>query len=451
MSESRSTTGELLASRARQVIPGGVNSGQRWIPGLESLVVASTQGSTFTTVDGATFTDYHAAFGPPLLGHNDPDVDRAVASTAASNDLVGVGVTEVEVRLAERLCQNIPSFERVLLTTTGSEATFHALRVSRAATGRRYVVKFQGCYHGWHDSVAMNVISPADRVGDKDVMSAGILPDVVDATIVCPFNDADAVARVLGEFDVAAVILEPIPHNVGALLPRPGFLERLRELCTAAGTVLIFDEVITGIRHGLGGYQEVCGVRPDLTALGKAIANGYPLSALGGRADLMDLFSTTPGRPAFFAGTFNGHPAMAAAALATLDKLEREPVHEHVFRLGEQVRDGLESVLSGLRVPAVVSGYGSVFTSYFLSPPVERYDDLLRNDADLYVAYRHELRKDGVFELPLNLKRSHVSYAHTEDDISWLLESTERAVERALCGLDRSTQAASISASGGAE
>jgi glutamate-1-semialdehyde 2,1-aminomutase len=421
-----------LAERARSVIPGGVNSGQRLVSGLEGLVVTATGGATFTDAEGRTYTDYHAAFGPPLLGHNDPDVDRAAAETGRLLDLMGVGVSPVEIELAERLCSVVPSLERVLLTATGSEATFHALRLARVATGRRYVVKFQGCYHGWHDAVALNVISPPERVGAKDPLSAGILSAVLDATIVLPFNDADAVERALAEYDVAAVILEPIPHNIGCVLPRPGFLERLRALCTRNGTVLVFDEVITGFRHALGGYQAIADVTPDLTALGKAMANGYPISAVGGRAELMDLFSTTPGQPAFFAGTFNGHPAMAAAALATIEKLEREPVHDHVFRLGQRARAELADLYRRLGLPAVVSGFGSVFVSYFLEPPVERYEDLLRNDADLFCGYRRELMQHGIFELPLNLKRSHFSYAHRDEDVDALVEATEQAVLKVL-------------------
>jgi glutamate-1-semialdehyde 2,1-aminomutase len=432
MSSTAAETQTHLAARAAAVIPGGVNSGQRQVAGLEDLVIASTSGSTFTDATGRVFTDYHAAFGPPLLGHNDPDVDAAVAAAGRSVDLMGVGVTQVEVELAERLVANVPSLEKVLLTATGSEATFHALRLARTATGRRHVLKFQGCYHGWHDSVAMNVISPADRVGTKDPLSGGILPEVIDATIVCPFNDAPAVERALAEHDVAAIILEPIAHNIGAVLPQPGFLERLRELATKHGTVLVFDEVITGFRHGLGGYQAIAGVTPDLTTLGKAMANGWPISALGGKAELMDLFSTTPGRPAFFAGTFNGHPATSAAALATIEKLEREPVHEHVFRLGERARTGLQALYDRLGIAAVVAGFGSVFVSYFLEEPVVSYDHLLANDVDLFVGYRRELMKDGIFELPLNLKRSHFSYAHTDDDVDRLLEATEGAVARHL-------------------
>jgi glutamate-1-semialdehyde 2,1-aminomutase len=426
------TTRSDLAARAAAVIPGGVNSGQRRVPGLEELVIAATGGATFTDGEGNVYTDYHAAFGPPLLGHNDPDVDAAVTATARAVGLMGVGVSEVEVELAERICELVPSAERVLLTETGSEATFHALRVARAATGRRHVIKFQGCYHGWHDSVAMNVISLPENVGRKDPLSKGVLPEVIDATIVCRFNDVGDVERALAAHDVAAIILEPIPHNIGAVLPKAGFLERLRELATAHGTVLVFDEVITGFRHGLGGFQSIAGVTPDLTTLGKAMGNGWPVSALAGKAELMEMFSTTPGRPAFFAGTFNGHPPTAAAALATIDKLQREPVHEHVFRLGERTRQGLRELYARLGVPVCVSGFGSVFVTYFLDGEPSSYDDLLANDAELFTGYRRELMKHGIFELPLNLKRSHFSYAHTDDDVDRLLEATEVAVSTVL-------------------
>jgi len=422
-----------LAERAARVIPGGVNSGQRRIVGLEHLVIAAASGSTFTDGDGNVYTDYHAAFGPPLLGHNDPDVDGAVAAAVRNHaGLMGVGVTGVEVELAERICSLVPSVEQVLLTETGSEATFHAVRVSRAATGRRHIVKFQGHYHGWHDAVAMNVISLPENVGRKDPLSKGVLPEVLDATVVCRWNDIASVERALAEHDVAAIILEPIPHNIGAVLPEPGFLEQVRALATRHGAVLIFDEVITGFRHSLGGYQSICGVVPDLTTMGKAMGNGWPISAIGGKAELMQLFSTTPGRPAFFAGTFNGHPSIAAAALATIDKLQREPVHEHVFRLGERARRGLQELYDGLGVRAYVSGFGSVFVSYFLEGKPTCYDDLLANDVELFTGYRRELMAHGIFELPLNLKRSHFSYAHTDDDVDRLLEATEQAVTSVL-------------------
>lgn len=422
------------AEKARSLIAGGVNSAQRRLTGLEDVVVVGTGGALLHTADGRELIDFHGAYGPPLLGHNDPDVDDAVARTIRQIDNPGLGVTPQEVELAELIVDSIDSVERVLLTNTGSEATFQALRVARTVTGRDKIIKFQGCYHGWHDSLAMNVISKPENVGKKDPLSAGILQAVIDATIVVPFNDAGAVETALRENagEVAAIILELIPHNVGALLPEPGFVERLRELATAHGTVLIFDEVITGFRHGMGGYQGVLGVEPDLTTMGKAFANGYPISALGGRADIMEEFATVPGKPAFFAGTFNGHPAMAAAAIATIKKLRDEPVHEHVFALGERARTGLRQVWDELGVNAVVSGFGSIFVSFFMDGPVRDYSDLLRNDDALFVDYRLRQIDKGVLEVPLNLKRSNMSYAHTEADVDRLLETTRASVVESL-------------------
>jgi glutamate-1-semialdehyde 2,1-aminomutase len=321
----------------------------------------------------------------------------------------------------------VPSVEQVLVTATGSEATFHALRLARAATGRKRVLKYQGCYHGWHDAVAMNVISPRDRVNGRDPMSTGMMPETVEATAVVPFNDLEATERVLAEGDVAGVIVEPIPHNIGAVLPDEAFLPGLRDLCDRYGTVLILDEVITGFRHALGGYQSICGVTPDLTTMGKAMGNGYPIGAIGGRADLMELFSTTPGKPVFFAGTYNGHPGCVAAAIATIDKLASEPVHEHVFGLGGRARAELTDLYARLGQPVQVSGFGSVFVTYFVDHPVRNYEDLLDNDVDLFTGLRMAQMEHGVFELPLNLKRSHFSYAHTDDDVDTLLAATEAA------------------------
>ncbi len=255
--------------------------------GVDELVIVETSGSRIKDHNGNWYTDYHAAFGPPVLGHNDPDVDAAAAETARTLGLPGVGVTPIEIQLAEALTECVPSIETVLLTSSGSEATFHAIRLSRAVTGRRRLVKFQGCYHGWHDSVSLNVISRPERVGHHDPLSKGTLPEVTEATTVLPFNDVAALEAAFAELgdEIAAVILEPIPHNVGALLPKQEFLEATRRLCDQHGSVLIFDEVITGFRHALGGYQELSGVTPDLTTLGKAMANGYPIGALGGSRD----------------------------------------------------------------------------------------------------------------------------------------------------------------------
>jgi len=416
---------EKLYERACQVLPGGVNSSVRNV--IPHLVFKRAEGALLTDVDGNEYIDYQAAFGPPLLGHGHPGVTRRVIKALQTCLLPGVGITQLEIQVASKIRELIPSAEKVLLCNTGSEATFHAIRVARAFTGRRKIIKFQGCYHGFHDYVLRNVISPPEKVGKLDPGSAGILPEVLENTLVCTFNALDEVEAALQAHrdQVAAIILEPIPHNIGCVLPRPGFLQGLWDLCSAHGAVLIFDEVITGFRHHLGGYQKICGVTPDLTTLGKAIANGFPMAAVCGRAEIMDHFSTRPGGDTFFAGTFNGNAVGCAAALATLEILQKEPVHEHIFRLGERLRKGLAEIHERLGVRATVAGFGSVFLTYFMEGPIENYSDLLRNDAERFVGYRRRLINRGIFKMPMNLKRNHVSYAHTDAHVDQTLQACE--------------------------
>ena len=423
---------QSLLREAARYIPGGYNSGNR---GIEPrLALRRAHGAYIEDVDGRRYLDYHAAFGPIVLGHSYPEVVEAAAAALRESDLYGVGVTEQEVALARKLVRHIPSVEEVLLCNSGSEATYHAIRLARAVTGRAKLVKFQGCYHGWHDAVARNVLSRPERVGKRDPLSAGSVDAVLDDTLVCRFNDlADVEQMVRAHPDqVAAIILEPIPHNVGALLPDQAFLEGLRVLCDREGIVLIFDEVITGFRHHIGGYQAICGVTPDLTTMGKAMANGFPMAALGGKRRLMERFNPEAGGDVFFAGTFNGHVGAVAASLATIEVLETGQVHAHTFRLGDRLRTGLQEIGDQAGVPAVAAGFGSVYVLYFLEGPVKSYDDLLRNDAALFVRYRQELMQRGIFELPINLKRSHVSYSHTDADVDRTLEAAEDALAAAL-------------------
>jgi glutamate-1-semialdehyde 2,1-aminomutase len=350
-----------------------------------------------------------------------------VAEATRDGVLFGLGVTEAETLLAEKIVAHVPCAERVLLCGSGSEATFHAIRVARAATGRSKIIKFQGAYHGFHDYVARNFLS-------REPFTAGALATALDNTLVCEFNDAAGIEAAFERADgeIAAVICEPIVHNAASLMPRPGFLERLRSLCARTGAVLIFDEVISGFRHHLGGYQAIAGVTPDLTTLGKALGNGFPIAAVAGRAELMERFSTADGGDVWFAGTCNGNVPGVAAALATISLLEREPVHEHVFRLGERLRDGLREVAAACSVPATVSGFGSIFVLCFMEGPLETYEDTLRNDAELFVRYRRELVRRGVFEMPENLGRSHVMYSHTDADVDLTLEAAEAALRSAL-------------------
>jgi glutamate-1-semialdehyde 2,1-aminomutase len=440
-SDKRTTANsERLYAEACEVIPGGVNSAHRST--LPRLVIRKAGGAVFYDADGNEYIDYHAAFGPVILGHNHPAVNRRVAEALEGSLAPGAGATELEVRVAHKIQQHVPSAQKVLLCTTGSEATFHAIRVSRAFAGRRKIIKFQGCYHGVHDYVLRNMTTtPPERVGKLDAGSAGMLPEALENTLVCEFNNLDEVESTLAQHrgEVAAIIVEPIAHNMGCVLPRPGFLLGLRDLCAMHGVVLIFDEVITGFRHHLGGYQAVCGVTPDLTTLGKAIANGFPLAAVCGKAEIMDRFSTRPGGDTFFAGTYNGNPVGCAAALATLEILECEPVHRHVFRLGERLRQGLAEIHQRLGVRATVAGFGSVFLTYFMEGPIESYTDLLRNATSRFLDYRRRMIERGIFKMPVNLKRNHISYSHTDAHIERTLEVAEDVLKEMFRAAARQT------------
>ncbi len=424
-------TNQSLFEKAQAVTPGGVNSGTRGLP--QPIVWERAAGAYIYDVEGKGYLDYHAAFGPIVLGHNHPAVDQAAAAAIAQIDLIGAGTTELEIRLAEKVAQHVPSAEMALIFGSGSEATYMAQRLARAVTGRKKLVKFQGCFHGWHDYLLMNIISAPEKIGRKDPASAGMLPEAIENTIVLPFNDIESLERtVKGQAEeIAAIILEPIPHNIGCVLPQAEFVRSLRSLCDEFGIVLIFDEVITGFRHGLGGYQEKLNILPDLTTLAKAIANGYPCAVLAGREELMMRFSSAGG-DVFVAGTYNGHPVSTAAALATIAELEDGTVHKRLFRLGEKARRGLQEIADRLDIDMTVAGYGSVFVPYFMSGAISRYADLLRNNTEADTAFRNEMIKRGVFMLPLAMKRNHVSAAHTDADIDRTLNAAEDALKEMM-------------------
>ncbi len=417
-------TNASLFARATAVTPGGVNSGTR---GLEAPIVwARADGAYLHDADGRRYLDYHAAFGPIILGHNHPAVNDAVAQAMTQVDLTGVGTTELEILLAEKVVEHVPSAEMALIFGSGTEATYLAQRLARAVTGRRKLVKFQGCFHGWHDYLLMNIISAPDKIGQKDPASAGMLPEAIENTIVLPFNDSEALEHTVktqGD-EIAAIILEPIPHNIGCVMPGLGFVQTLRSLCDQHGIILIFDEVITGFRHGLGGYQAELKILPDLTTMAKAIANGYPCAVLAGRKDLMTRFSSAGG-DVFVGGTYNGHPVATAAALATIAELEDGSVHQRIFRLGDKARRGMQEIADRLDIDMTVTGYGSVFVPYFMSGEITRYADLLRNNTEADIMFRGEMVKRGIFMLPLAMKRNHISGAHTDADIDHTLNVTE--------------------------
>jgi glutamate-1-semialdehyde 2,1-aminomutase len=427
-----SIASEQLLTAAAEVIPGGVNTCRR--RSEPRLCFARGQGAYLWDLDGRQYIDYHAAYGAIFVGHSNPAVNARVSEAIRDTVLFGIGVTAAEVALARKIVEHVPSADQVVVCNSGSEATYHAIRLARGATGRENIIKFQGCYNGFHDYVLRNVLSSAELVGRRDPQSKGMLEAAIDATLVCRFNDLDDVTATVDASpdQVAAIIVEPVAHNSPGLLPRPGFLEGLRSLCDREGIVLIFDEVITGFRHGLGGYQAVCGVTPDLTTMGKAIANGFPLAAVAGKRSLMERLTTNPDGDVHFGGTYNGNAVAVEAGLATIELLEDGAVHAHVFELGERMRSGLTEIASRAGIPAVVGGYGSLFVLCFMEGPLETYEDVLRNDTALFMRYRRELIARGVFEMPESLGRSHISAAHTVDDIDRSLDIADAALAAAL-------------------
>ena len=428
MAESSFPMGADWARRAERVIPGGLNSFSRYLG--QPYGFARSSGAYVWDFDGNRYVDYHAAFGAIVLGHNDPDVDTAVSGALSPVDLIGIGITRPEVELAELVCSVIPSADQMICCTSGSEATFHAVRLSRAVTGRRMIVKVQGGYHGWHDAVARNVISPPDLAYGLDPMSSGILPETLESTLIAEFNDLTSLEDLYTRYpdQIAAVIVEPIPHNVGALLPNPGYLEGLRKTTEAQGSLLIFDEVITGFRHALGGWQEISGVTPDLTSFGKAMGNGHPIAGLAGKQEYLQHFNSAGGS-VLLAGTFTGHPTACAAGVATINKLRDAKVFERTAELGQRMRDGLTSIVAELGVPAQVRGYGSVFCLYFIEGEINGYRDLMRNDDTRYREFHRGMTDRGFLMLPMSLKRNHVSFAHSEEDIDRTLDAAREVLK----------------------
>jgi glutamate-1-semialdehyde 2,1-aminomutase len=365
-----------------------------------------------------------------------------VAEVGERVDLVGAGILDLEVEAAEALTRAIPCAEQIAFCNSGSEATYHALRLARAVTGAKRIIKFQGGYHGWHDYVAMNCQSAKDAVGRFDPLSAGILLEAAQETVVLPYNDADAVESYIKRHPgaVAAIIVEPIAHNVGAMRATDDFLRGLRRIASEHGVILIFDEVITGFRHALGGYQSICGVTPDLATFGKAAAAGYPVGLVAGRRDLLERVGRTGTDAVFMGGTFNGTPSTLAAILATVEVLSRPETHRKLFELGDYLRRGLDAMVARVGVPAQSAGFGSVWLLYFFEGPYTRYEDLLRNDDALDTEFRRELVAHRYIFQPLAMKRMYLSAAHDQAILDRALEVME-SVLRKLAAAHRSAPA----------
>jgi glutamate-1-semialdehyde 2,1-aminomutase len=419
---------DLSDTSPEDYIPGGVHSSIRRFDPILNL--SRAEGSRVYDMEGKEYLDYHLAFGPILLGHRDEGVTAAVNEALGEIDLVGSGATRFEVELSRLLVEHVPSAERVLLTNSGSEATYHAIRVSRAMTGRDGILKFRGSYHGWHDSVALSV-QPIANQSQRDLISAGMLGTTADRTMTAIFNDFESVEDIFREHGstIAAVIVEPIQHGIGCITPQASFLEDLRRITSDYGALLIFDEVITGFRHAIGGFQSLVGVMPDLTTLGKAMGNGFPISAVAGGKEVMERFDTHPSGDVFFAGTFNGHPVSSAAAIATIRRLENPATYDKLYYLGDRMRAGLRTIGERLPFPTSVAGYGSIYILYFSETPPTRSTDLVSHDGPLFMRYRRAMIERGIFEPVMDLKRCHISLAHTEDDVDRTLNVAEDALK----------------------
>lgn len=418
-------TSSNLFAAAKTRIPGGVNSPVRAFRavGGEPFFTKKARGCRLETVEGRELIDYVGTWGPAILGHAPDTVIEAVRHAAGDGLSFGTPNPR-EVAMAEAVCRLVPSVEKVRMVNSGTEATMSCLRLARGATGRDKILKFTGCYHGHVDSLLVKAGSGALTLGQPD--SAGVPSALAALTLTIPFNEPEIVRGVFREHgpELAAVILEPVPANAGLYLPQPGFLELLRELCTEHGTVLIFDEVMTGFRVAPGGVQELCGVMPDLTAMGKVIGGGLPVGAFGGRADLMDQLA--PAGPVYQAGTLSGNPLALAAGLAQLQELERRHGWSALEEIGAAFSAEIQPALRNR--PLTLNRIGSMFCLYFHPGPVKNLEAAQQSDKAAFARFFHSCLDAGVYFAPSQFEAGFISLAH--DDVA--VTETGRVVRTAL-------------------
>jgi len=407
---------ETLYERAQRVIPGGVNSPVRAFRAVGGTprFFERAAGAHLWDAEGRRYIDYVGSWGPMLLGHTHPAVVAAVEAAAARALSYGAPTAE-ETLLAERLCELVPSIERVRLVSSGTEATMTAIRLARGFTGRNVIVKFEGCYHGHADALLVKAGSGALTFGHPS--SAGVPAETAAHTLVLAYNDVDAVR---GAFErqgaqIAGLIVEPVAGNMNLVLPAAGFLEALREQCTRCGAVLIFDEVMTGFRVALGGAQARYGIRPDLTTLGKVIVGGLPLAAVGGRREIMETLA--PLGPVYQAGTLSGNPLAVAAGLATLQLVAQPRLLERIEATTRSLAEGLTVEARKASVAFCAQSIGSMFGVYFRATPPQSYADVMQCDRERFTRFFHAMLDAGIYLAPSAYETGFVSAAHGEAEI----------------------------------
>jgi glutamate-1-semialdehyde 2,1-aminomutase len=416
--------------RANKVIPGGVNSPARAFGavGGEPPFMARAEGSHLFDIDGNQYIDYIGSWGPMILGHAQAKVREAVVEAMSLGTSFGAPTVR-EVEIAEVVAAAVPSIEKVRFVSSGTEAAMSAVRVARGVTGRHKIVKMAGHYHGHIDALLVQAGSAATTLGTPN--SPGVTPGAAADTIICPFNDVQAVKDVLEAHpgQVAAVLLEPVAGNMGLVPPKPGYLEALRELTEKHGTILMFDEVMTGFRLALGGAQERFGVTPDLTALGKIIGGGLPAAAYGASAEIMNHVS--PAGPIYQAGTLSGNPLAVAAGLATLKILRDDPPYERLEVLSARLAEGLDRQATDAGVPHVVQRVGSMLTLFFHPGPVWNYDDAKQSDTAFFGRFFWEMLARGVYLPCSQFEAAFVSSVHTEAEIDHTINAAGEALRAA--------------------
>ena len=422
---------EELFARAQRVIPGGVNSPVRAfkaVGGSPPFIVWG-EGSRVRDADGRVYTDYVGSWGPLILGHAYPDVVQAVRDAALSGTSFGAPCP-AEVELAERVVRLMPSIEKVRFVSSGTEATMSALRLARGFTGRSKILKFEGCYHGHADSLLVAAGSGVATLGIPG--SPGVPAGTVADTLTAPFNDLRAVEEVVSVHgkDLAAVIVEPVAGNMGCVLPSPGYLEGLREITRREGALLIFDEVITGFRLGLGGAQAQYRIEPDLTCLGKIIGGGLPVGAYGGRAEIMS--RVAPEGPVYQAGTLSGNPLAMAAGCATLDALRGPGVYDRLAALTTKLTDGLAAAAKAAGVEVTLNRIASIFTVFFGRGPVTDYASAKASDTARFARFFHGMLRRGVYLPPAQFEAAFVSLAHTDLDVETTLRAARDAMSESV-------------------